>query len=122
MLVIAALHGFRVGASLPEKWKLIYYSYFSDFILPFGFYFLLCSKERSHPLLQNWGFKAGLIFASATTAECLQYFGIYALGVTFDPVDIVMYGLGATTAVFLDTFIFARLFSWWNVSPRAEAP
>ena len=98
-IVIALLHAFRVGTLLDGTAYNLYYSYFSDFIIPFGFYFLLCANEFSTPILRHWAVKALLIFAGTTIAEIGQYFNVYAFGTTFDPADILMYGLGVMTAV-----------------------
>ena len=104
--VIALMHIFRVGSNLEGKWLSLYYSYASDFLLPFGFYFLLCISELKINFLRNWYVKAGLLLCITILAECLQYFGFYALGETFDPVDIVMYIAGVGAAVILERFVF----------------
>ena len=114
MLIIAALHALRVGSYLQGRWYILYYSYFSDFILPFGFYFLLCINDHSIKFLRSWHIKALLIFGACTTSEILQYFGIYFFGVTFDPVDILMFALGVATAVILDLFVLSKSLPGWN--------
>ncbi len=113
-LVIAAIHAFRLGQIFEGNLYNLYYSYFSDFILPFGTYFLLSANEYSIPFLRHWSVKALAVFSAATLAEILQYFGVYALGVTFDPVDILMYGCGVILAANVDTQVFSRMFKFWT--------
>ncbi len=112
-ITIAAIHAFRMGTLFNGKMYELYYGYASDILMPFGFYFLLYLGGLSHPVLRNWKVRALVIFFAATATEVLQYFGIYALGVTFDPIDIVMFGIGVIAAVVLDTQIFPRLFRFW---------
>jgi hypothetical protein len=45
MVLIAAIHIFRVGSYLHGELYNYYYGYFSDLILPFGGYFLLGANE-----------------------------------------------------------------------------
>jgi hypothetical protein len=115
LLLIALIHVFRVGTWFSGALYDLYYAYFSDVALPFGIYFLLCINELSFSFLRRWGVKAALVFSAAATAEICQGLGIAALGVTHDPLDFVMYGLGALLAVLVDTQVFARLFSFWRV-------
>jgi hypothetical protein len=115
LLLIAMIHIFRIGTWFSGSLYDLYYAYFSDVILPFGIYFLLCINEFSYPFLRRWGVKAAIVFAVAATAEICQGLGIAALGVTFDPLDFVMYGLGVLLAALVDTQVFARLFPFWNI-------
>ncbi len=110
---IASLHVLRFGQLLGGAWYRLYYSYFSDLALPFGAYFLLTLPEGTVPLLRPWYGKAGIVLAVTTAAECAQYFGVYALGVTFDPLDIVMYAAGVLLAALLDVKVLARHVSGW---------
>lgn len=113
VLVVAAMHIFRVGSYLSGMWYNLYYSYFSDFILPFTAYFLICNVEFQLPVRWRWGVKFGLAFILPAIAETCQYFGVPVLGVTFDPLDYVFYGLGALAGVLVDTQVFSRVFSFW---------
>ena len=110
----AAIHIFRPGSYLQGEWYNFYYSYFSDFILPFTCYFLLCMPAPNIPILRRWEVKFALAFLFPAIAETCQYFGIPVLVVTFDLLDYVMYGLGALTAVVVDTQVFARVFDFWT--------
>ena len=113
-LIIAALHIIGPMRNTRGPWHDLYYSYFSDLALPFGFYFLLCASETHIPHLRPWWVKSALVFGAAATAEILQFYGIDALGITFDPLDIVMYALGVLLAAMLERLIFARRFSFWS--------
>lgn len=112
-IAIALIHVFRLGQVFSGRLYQVYYGYFSDFILPFGMYFLLSLNDQII-FLRKWFVKFLLIFGGATVAEILQAFGIYALGVTFDPLDIVMYASGALAAAGIEKLLFERIISSWN--------
>jgi len=118
MLVIALIHALRLGSYLDGVFFTIYYSYFSDFIIPFGMYFLLCINDSTIPFLTDWRLKALLVFAVSTLTEVMQAFGIYFLGVTFDPVDIVMFGGGVLIAAFVDRVLFWHYLPFWRTNAQ----
>jgi len=118
LFIIAFLHIVGIGSWLSGYWRNIYSSYFSDVALPFSFYFLLCANQFRLPLLRHWIAKAAIVFALASAAETFQYFGVYALGVTFDPVDYLMYGVGVMLAAVVDTQVFSRIFKFWMIQPQ----
>ena len=113
MLLIAAIHIFRVGTYFSGKLFILYYSYFSDIVIPIGIYFMLCINDTSIPSLGNWRTKAVIVFLIAAATEVAQAFGIPLLGSTFDPLDFVMFGVGTLLAVGLDK-LFSRVFSFWS--------
>lgn len=115
VVLIAAVHILRIGSYLQGELYNFYYSYFSDFIIPFGYYFLLCANEPHMPFLRRWKVKLAIAFLTPSIAETCQYFGIPVLGSTFDPLDYVMYGIGAISAVAVDTQVFSRTFGFWTV-------
>ncbi len=115
MLVIALIHAFRVGTYLEGRLFTLYYSYFGDIIIPFGIYFLLSINDSTLPFLADWRVKAVAVFVAATFTEVMQAFGFYALGVTYDPLDILMFAIGVLLAVILDRIIFARILPFWDV-------
>ena len=118
--IIALIHIFRVGSYLNGDLYLLYYSYVSDLIIPFGVYFLLCINELYIKILQKWYVKAAFIIGITTLAEILQLLGIYALGITFDPIDILMYALGVGIAVIFDRFLFKRFIPFWDLGKQRE--
>ena len=118
--LMAVVHIFRVGSYLQGEWYNLYYSYFSDLILPFGFYFMLCANEPHIPILRRWEVKGAIAFLTPALAETCQYFGMPLLGSTFDLLDYVMYGMGALSAVVVDTQVFSRLFGFWRIEKAAR--
>lgn len=119
-LLIAAL--IVLGARLTDpSWLMLYHSYFADVALPFGFYFLLTLRgEAQFPLLRPWWGKALAVFALCAMSETLQYFGIYALAITFDPLDYLAYGLGVLLAALVERQVLARLFVFWDVAAKVR--
>ncbi len=114
-LVVASIHIFRVGTYLDGTLFTLYYSYFSDIIVPFGMYFLLCLNDVNLLFLRDWRVKTLLVFAVASLTEVLQAFGVPLLGLTFDPLDFVMFGVGTLLAAFVDSVLLARAFSFWSL-------
>jgi hypothetical protein len=112
-VAIALIHVFRLGQIFRGQANNLYYSYFSDFILPFGAYFLLSLQEITISVFRKWYVKASLIFALTTLAEICQFFGIEVLGVTFDPFDILMYGIGVSVAALIDVKVFTKYLGFW---------
>lgn len=121
MLLIAGIHSMRAGSYLPQGLNKIYASYFSDIIIPFGAYFLLCAAEMQMPFLKHWQMKLLIAFLLPSIDETCQYFGIPVLGSTFDLLDYFMYGIGASLAAFVDTQVLARLFKFWTIE-KVEKP
>ena len=113
MVAIALAHVFRLGQIFQGQAYNLYYSYFSDFIIPFGMYFLLSLNDANIPVFRRWYVKAGLIFIFTTFVEICQFFGIEVLGITFDPFDILMYGMGVSVAAFIDVKVFTRYLGFW---------
>ena len=130
MLLIALFHVIRPGAYLRGRPLVLYYSYFSDVVIPFGLYLLISQAEaRAHAdllsdapeeakrkastaltLLRDWRLKALLVFGVASLIEVLQGFGVPLLGRTFDPLDFAMYAGGVLLAVLVDRLVLDRLF------------
>ena len=120
IVAIALIHVFRLGQIFQGQAYNLYYSYFSDFILPFGMYFLISLNEVAIPPLRKWYVKAGLIFALTTFAEICQFFGFEVLGATFDPFDILMYGLGVSAAAYIDVKVFSKYLGFWATTKNGE--
>jgi hypothetical protein len=114
MVAIAALHAFRIGQFLNGDLYIYYYSFASDLILPFGAYFMLSMVEIQFRFLRNWFVKALIVFAVMTFSEIMQIFGFYFFGVTFDILDILMFGIGVFIAVLVDTKFFERFMPNWK--------
>ena len=120
LLLIALVHAFRVGSYLRGSLFRLYCSYFSDIVVPFGGYFLLCLSDSRHRFLRDWRVKAVLVFAVASFAEVVQAFGMPLLGRTFDPLDFVMFGAGVLLAAGLDRLLLDRLLPSWSAG-RGDA-
>lgn len=114
MLILTAIHMFRVGSYLSGNAYVLYYSFASDIMIPFGAYFLLTMNEVHLKFLRKWYVKAIIVFSVMTFSEIMQYFGIYFFGVTFDVLDILMYGLGSLLAALFDQQVLARWVPHWN--------
>lgn len=119
-LFIAALHLLRIGRFLHNDLYNLYSSYFSDVIIPFGFYYLLCATEFKIPQMKSWKVKLAISFFLPSIAETLQLFGIPFLGSTFDPVDYVMYGIGSSTACIIEAQLFPIIFKFWKNEEMIE--
>jgi hypothetical protein len=104
-----------IGSNVPDgKWQVLYDSYYADIALPFGLYFLLSISTGSWPVFTAWQTKAAAVFGLCSLSETLQYFGVYALAIVFDPLDFLMYAIGVLAAVFVDRRLFPRLFPFWQ--------
>ena len=114
MVAIAAMHAFRIGQFLNGDLYIYYYSFASDLILPFGAYFMLVMIEIQFRFLRKWFVKALIVFLVMTFSEIMQLFGFYFFGVTFDILDILMFGIGVLTAILIDKFIFERFIPNWK--------
>ncbi len=115
MLLIAAAHVIGFGRYLQGEYYRLYCSYFSDIVMPFGFYFLFCQAELQGPVLRRWETKLALTFLLPAIAETCQFFGIPVLGSTFDPLDYLMYAIGASAAAVVETQVFSRVFHFWPI-------
>ena len=112
-LILGLLHVIGIGRHSSERIFTLSASYFSDLALPFGFYFLLALNEENVPFLRHWWAKAGIVFLMAALAEIGQYFGLYVLGRTYDPIDFLMYAAGVLLAALVDG-LFSRVFRFWE--------
>jgi len=139
-LLVALVHIFRLGSYLRGTLHVLYYSYFSDVLIPFGMYFLVCQVEtsvslslRAEPMgrpvpafvefinahiLRDWRLKALLVFGVASLTEVLQAFGVPLFGRTFDPLDFAMFAGGVLLAVIADRFVLERFLPGWSLRDR----
>ena len=119
LLIIAAIHAFRLGSYVDSDSKILYYSYFSDVTIPFGIYFLFCLNEIQIKLFRPWLIKLIIVFGFSTLSEILQFFDIYFLGETFDPYDIIAFAIGTGLAVFFDIVIFSNYLPFWKYNKKS---
>lgn len=116
MILIAAMHGFRIGKFLQGDLYRLYYSFASDFVLPIGAYFMLSMYEIHIRFLRKWYIKSIIVFTVMTFSEIMQAYDIYFFGVTFDWLDILMFGIGTLFAVFIDKLVLKSLVPHWEYS------
>jgi hypothetical protein len=113
LVLIAVIHALRLGTHLGGNWFTLYYSYFSDIVVPFGIYFLLCLNDITLRFLRSWRIKAIIVFGFASGTEVAQAFGLPVLGLTFDPLGIVMFAVGVSLAAALDRLVMAKALKFW---------
>ncbi len=77
-------------------------------------------NETQIRILQKWYVKALIVFGLSTFTEIMQAFGVYFLGVTFDILDIVMFAIGTSMAMFFDRIIFEKLVPSWDYKQNEE--
>lgn len=94
-LIVGLLHISNPSKLLPHELSVIYHSYFMDLVLPFSSVLLLSLIESKNGKHLPIPFQVMFIFVLGSFAETMQFFGFEFLGATFDPWDIVMYGIGA---------------------------
>lgn len=121
VIVVALLHAFRVGSYLPGSLGRLYYSYFSDIVVPFAFYFLLCLLVRHWRAFGDWRTKAAVVFGVSSFAEVMQGVGVPLLGQTFDRLDFLMFAAGVLLAVLVDQVLLARALPGWSPSEEVRA-
>lgn len=114
LVLISLVFAFRLGSYLNGAYYIFYQSYVGDLLIPFAAYFMLCMNDSQFQFLKKWFVKSILVFGAMTFSELMQYYEIYFFGVTFDPVDILMYAIGALTAAFVDRGVFSKLLMNWN--------
>lgn len=83
--------------------------YLIDLALPFSLVLLLGVGLASVPALARPLTRAGIVFCTGAAVEASQYAGISLFGRTFDPVDLLMYAVGAIAAVLFEHLAFAPL-------------
>lgn len=114
MLLIAFMHIFRLGTYLTNELRVLYYSYASDLIVPFGVYFLLSMEEIYIPLLKKWYVKAAIVIIICSISELMQLFGLYFFGQSFDLLDIAMFAAGTLLAALFDKKFLERFVPSWK--------
>ena len=105
--------------ALPYK---LYISFFSDFAMPFGTYFVLCLFEKWILRLKSWQVKVFLAFLLPASIECAQFiyqelglaqvFMMY--GGAFDLLDFVAFAAGGLLAALIERKVFFRYFIFWE--------
>jgi len=105
-IIVGLLH-FVTGPSYRGPCRAFVNWYLIDLLLPFAMVLLL-SLPTGSVRLPLWGRAVG-VFAFGVSVELLQSRGVELLGVTTDPLDIMMYGAGVAAAVAFELLVLVRL-------------
>jgi hypothetical protein len=97
-LAVAGLH-FVTGPDYRGPFRLFVTGYLLDCALPFSLVLLLGVDPQGLPWLRRPHVRAGLVMAIGVVVEGCQYAGIPLFGSTADPLDLLMYAVGASAAV-----------------------
>ena len=101
-LVVGLLH-FILGSNYMGPLKDFLNGYLIDILLPLNLYLLLQIALRKIMTIAQSRISGALFtFIIGLTAEMLQLYDIPVFGNTYDPLDIVMYGIGILLGVLLD--------------------
>jgi hypothetical protein len=77
--------------------------YLIDILLPLNLYLLLQLSLRKRLAVKNARIIAALfVFTFGVFVEVLQFYQVAIFGTTYDPRDIVMYGVGVGSGVLID--------------------
>jgi len=103
-LAVGALH-FVTGHDYHGPFPQFVNGYLIDILLPFAMVLILGNIEKP------WGRSRLLrfiyVFGFGVGVETLQYLGIEVFGSHFDPLDCLMYAIGALAAIVLDYSLYA---------------
>jgi len=80
--------------------------YLIDLLLPFSLVLLLWLGLARVPVLRSSVSRACLVFCIGAVVELSQYLDVPVFGRTFDPLDLLMYAIGATAAVGFEKIAF----------------
>lgn len=101
-LFVGLLH-FVTGPGYQGLFRHFVRGYLMDILLPLNLYLLLQLSLRKHLSVRTARITGALFtFAFGTTVELFQFYGIEFFGRTFDPWDLLMYGIGTGAGIALD--------------------
>ena len=108
-LFVALMH-FIIGPDYTGIFRLFVRGYLIDLILPLNLYLLLqISLRKKISIVKSRVIGALFTFLTGLIVEILQLFRIEFLGSTYDPLDIVMYGIGVMLGLLIDYTIIDKL-------------
>lgn len=107
-LTVAALH-FVTGPQYGGPFRAFVTGYLIDLALPFALVLLLGLGFASVPVLCRPLSRVMVVFCIGAVVEGSQYLGIPLFGRTFDPLDLLMYAVGATAALGFERLAFSPL-------------
>jgi hypothetical protein len=101
-LLVASMH-FVIGSDYSGIFKNFVRGYLIDLILPMNLYLLLqISLRKKVSIAKSRVIGAISTFSFGVIVEILQLLKIKFLGSTYDPLDIVMYGIGVIIGLLVD--------------------
>jgi len=108
-LFVGSLH-FIIGHDYNGICKNFVNGYLIDILLPLNIYLLFQVALRKK-LIVKWSRLSGALFTFliGIIVEVLQYHEIPVFGNTFDPLDILMYGIGILLGFFIDILIIDKI-------------
>jgi len=107
-LFMGLLH-FLIGPDYQGVCKHFIRGYLIDILLPMNLYLLLQISLRKSIIVKNARIIGAILtFAFGTTVEILQFYKIEFLGTTYDPCDILMYGIGVVLGIAIDLTIINK--------------
>jgi hypothetical protein len=107
-LLVASMH-FIIGPDYSGIFKNFVRGYLIDLILPMNLYLLLqISLRKKVSIVKSRVIGAICTFSFGVIVEILQLLKIKFLGSTYDPLDIVMYGIGVIIGLLVDYIIIDK--------------
>ena len=107
-LFIGLLH-LLIGPNYQGICKHFIRGYLIDILLPMNLYLLLQISLRKNILVYKARILGAIFtFAFGTIVEILQFYEIEFLGRTFDPWDMLMYGIGIGLGIAIDLTIINK--------------
>lgn len=107
-LFVGLLH-FLIGPNYQGFFKDFFRSYLIDILLPLNLYLLLqIALRKKTSVYKSRIIAVVFTFLFATTVEILQLYEFNFLGNTYDPLDILMYGIGIGLGVIIDLTIINK--------------
>ena len=104
--MVAALH-LVTGPRYHGPFRAFVTGYLIDLALPFSLVLLLGLALARVPVLRRPVTRAFLVFVIGAVVELSQYLGIPLFGRAFDPLDLLMYAIGATAALGFERLAFS---------------
>lgn len=104
-LAVGALH-LLTGPDYRGPLRAFVTGYLIDLVLPFSLVLLLGVGLDRSPRLRLPAVRAAVVFLIGATVELLQYLGVPVFGRTFDPLDLLMYAVGAIAALAFERLVF----------------
>lgn len=107
-LFVGLLH-FVIGPDYNGIFRQFISSYLIDILLPMNLYLLLqVSLRKTYSVGQARVIGAIATFSFGSVVEALQYYKINFLGSTYDPFDLLMYGIGVASGFTIDRAIIDK--------------